>query len=265
VRTSTLLFSTSAATESSCSLEVDVIDLKTRDNNQGSRASRRLRKKGYLPGILYGEDSSGDSTKVLVALKTRSFEKLHRKLWTSIENQVFHIHVEGGSPIKAYMRDVQFDPGDFSFFLFLILTDLHFFFLVTDTPLSVNFMRYKPGCKISIPITYLNEEGSPGLKRGGYINHIHHELECICETDQLPTSLQIDVNGLHVGDKIRLESIKFPVGVRPVIPAGSLVSKIAGRRGLIPRAEVVVAVEEEVIEQAQEDFNEELDEWNDVF
>lgn len=135
---------------------------------------------------------------------------------------------------------------------------------VTDIPLAVNFMRFKPGRKLSIPITYLNEEGSPGLKRGGYINHIHHELECFIYTDDVPTTLQVDVNGLHVGDKIYLDAIKFPEGIVAAIPEGSMVSKIAGRRGLIPRAEPVAAVVEEAVQQ-EEDNDEEFDEWNDIF
>lgn len=135
---------------------------------------------------------------------------------------------------------------------------------VTDVPLAVNFMRFKPGRKVSIPITYLNEEGSPGLKRGGYINHIHHELECFIYTDAIPTTLQIDVNGLHVGAKIYLDAIKFPEGIVPAIKEGSMVSKIAGRRGLIPRAEPVAAVVEEVVEQ-ENDGDEEFDDWNDIF
>lgn len=115
---------------------------------------------------------------------------------------------------------------------------------------------------MSIPITYLNEEGSPGLKRGGYINNIYHELECHVFTENIPATLQIDVNGLHVGDRIYLEAIDLPEGIVPTIPAGSLVAKIAGRRGLIPRAEPVVKVVEEVVEEAIE---EEFDDWNDIF
>ncbi|KAH7460321.1 hypothetical protein PRIC1_014512 [Phytophthora ramorum] len=211
---------------------------------EGSRASRRLRKQGFLPGVLYGEGEDGSDERVLVSLETRTFERVHRKLWTSVENQVFQVQVGDQTPVKAYMRDVQLDP-------------------VTDAPVAVNFLRFKPGRSVSIPITYLNEEGSPGLKRGGFINHIHHSLECCIFTDEIPTTLQIDVNGLHVGDKVYLESIKFPDGVVPNIPEGSLVAKIAGRRGLIPRVE---AVAEEVVEDKDDDEEEEeFDDWNDIF
>ncbi|KAI9911639.1 hypothetical protein PsorP6_009555 [Peronosclerospora sorghi] len=221
----------------------NVMQLTVRDT-EGSRASRRLRKQGFLPGVLYGEGEDGQNERVLVSFSTRTFNRMHRKLWTSIENQVFEVQVDDRPRVKAYMRDVQFDP-------------------VTDEPVAVNFLRYKPGRTVSIPITYLNEESSPGLKRGGYINHIYHALECTIFTDNIPTTLQIDVNGLHVGDKVHLEDIKFPEGVEPKITRGSLVAKIAGRRGLIPRVEAVV---EEVVEQNEdEDDSEEFDDWNDIF
>jgi large subunit ribosomal protein L25 len=233
-------FSAAAAQEVSDLLQLQVAVREV----EGSRASRRLRKQGLLPGVLYGEGEDGQHERVLVSLPTRSFERVHRKLWTSVENQVFHVQVDDQPPVKAYMRDVQLDP-------------------VTDVPVAVNFLRFKPGRTVSIPITYLNEEGSPGLKRGGYINHIHHALECTIFTDEIPTTLQVDVNGLHVGDKVHLEGIKFPEGVVPNVPEGSLVAKIAGRRGLIPRVEAVV---EEVEEKKEDDGEEEeFDDWNDIF
>ncbi|OWZ15166.1 Ribosomal protein L25, Ctc-form [Phytophthora megakarya] len=220
-----------------------VLQLVVREG-EGSRASRRLRKQGFLPGVLYGEGENGKDERVLVSFPTRTFEHVHRKLWTSIENQVFQVQVGEQAPVKVYMRDVQLDP-------------------VTDAPMAVNFLRFKPGRAVSIPITYLNEESSPGLKRGGFINHIYHSLDCTSFTDEIPKTLQIDVNGLHVGDKVYLEAIKFPEGVVPNVPEGSLVAKIAGRRGLIPRVEAVV---EEVVEhKEEEEDNEEFDDWNDIF
>lgn len=84
------------------------LDIRTQD---GSRASRKLRQKGMLPGILYGEGMDGDDNKVLISLKKTLFDRLHRKLWTSIDNQVFKVQVEDQPPVLAIMRDVQFHPG----------------------------------------------------------------------------------------------------------------------------------------------------------
>jgi ribosomal protein L25 (general stress protein Ctc) len=104
------LFSTAAVAEVESAVPAQVLQLDLR-SVEGSRAARRLRKQGSLPGIVYGEDPEGNTEKVLVSLKTRAFEKIHRKLWTSIENQVFDVQIGDGEPVKALMRDVQFDVG----------------------------------------------------------------------------------------------------------------------------------------------------------
>lgn len=111
-------FSTVAATQEAASSSANLpLRVEVRET-EGSRAARRLRKQGFLPGILYGEGSDGAADKVLVSLETRTFEKLHRKLWTSVENQVFDLQVgDSAAPVKAYMRDLQLDPGETGIFL----------------------------------------------------------------------------------------------------------------------------------------------------
>lgn len=105
-------FSTAAATQEATSSANLPLRVELRET-EGSRAARRLRKQGFLPGILYGEGVDGAADKVLVSLETRAFEKLHRKLWTSVENQVFDLQVgDRAAPVKAYMRDLQLDPGE---------------------------------------------------------------------------------------------------------------------------------------------------------
>ncbi|CAK4647399.1 hypothetical protein LEN26_015616 [Aphanomyces euteiches] len=203
----------------------------------GSRESRRLRKEGLLPGILYGEGSNGDSSKVLVSMKQVDFEREYRKLRTSMGNQVYEVSVGDNGPVtKVLLRDVTLDP-------------------VTDVPLTVNFLRYKPGRKVYIPLDYLNMEGSPGLKRGGYINNVRHEIPCTISSEEIPAKLYVDVNGMHVGERIYLENITFPEHVKPLIKEKSVVATIAGKRGLIqkPEEEVVEVVEEEVVEEEEED------------
>lgn len=106
-------FSTAAVTQEAASSSANLpLRVELRET-EGSRAARRLRKQGFLPGILYGEGADGVTDKVLVSLETRTFEKLHRKLWTSVENQVFDLQVgDSVEPVKAYMRDLQLDPGE---------------------------------------------------------------------------------------------------------------------------------------------------------
>ncbi|ETV95001.1 ribosomal protein L25, Ctc-form [Aphanomyces invadans] len=206
----------------------------------GSRESRRLRKQGLLPGILYGEGINGDSTRVLVSMNQVDFEREYRKLRTSMGNQVYEVSTgEGGPVTKVLLRDATLHP-------------------VTDVPQSVNFLRYKPGRKVHIPLDFLNQESSPGLKRGGYINNVYHEIPCTIASEAIPTKLFVDVNGMHVGQRIYLEDITFPEHVTPLVKAKAVVATIAGKRGLIPKPEepIVEVVEEVAVDDDDDDEDE---------
>ncbi|ETV85484.1 ribosomal protein L25, Ctc-form [Aphanomyces astaci] len=203
----------------------------------GSREARRLRKQGLLPGILYGEGVNGDASRVLVSMNQVDFEREYRKLRTSMGNQVYEVTTgDGGPATKVLLRDATLHP-------------------VTDIPQSVNFLRYKPGRKVHIPLDFLNQEGSPGLKRGGYINNVYHEIPCTIASEVIPSKLYVDVNGMHVGERIYLENITFPEHVTPLVKPESVVATIAGKRGLIqkPEAEVVEVVEEAAVEDDDDD------------
>ncbi|OQR96746.1 50S ribosomal protein L25 [Achlya hypogyna] len=204
----------------------------------GSRDSRRLRREGQLPGILYGEGSDGEKSKVLVSLAQTDFEREYRKLRTSMANQVYEVAVgDDGAKTKVLLRDITLHP-------------------VTDVPLTVNFLRFKPGRTVYIPLDFLNQESSPGLKRGGYINNVRHDIPCTVNTDEIPTTLDVDVNGMHVGARIYLENITFPENVVPQIAPRAVVATIAGKRGLIPKTEeeVVEEVVEEEVEEEEEEY-----------
>jgi large subunit ribosomal protein L25 len=114
---------------------------------------------------------------------------------------------------------------------------------VTDLPISANFLRFKPDRPIKIPIQYINEEDSPGLKRGGYVNIIKRDIMCISSTNSLPASLEADLTNLNVGDKLDGTVIRWPENITPVaryhkpgMPGLSkeevLVATIHGRRSL---------------------------------
>ncbi len=85
---------------------------------------------------------------------------------------------------------------------------------VTDRPTHVDFLRIVKGDKVevNVPVVFINEEASPGLKRGGVLNIVRHELELICDNDKLPDDIQIDVSGFDVGDSIHISNVKLPAG-----------------------------------------------------
>ncbi|OQS03227.1 50S ribosomal protein L25 [Thraustotheca clavata] len=223
-----------ARNSSSVAVAPTLLQLHPRPKD-GSRESRRLRRSGLLPGILYGEGSDGENSKVLVSMNQTDFEREYRKLRNSMGNQVYEVAIGDAKPTKVLLRDITLHP-------------------VTDVPLTVNFLRFKPGRTVHIPLAFLNEETSPGLKRGGYINNVRHEIPCKIDTETIPTTLDVDVNGMHVGQRIYLENITFPENVTPLVKERSVIATIAGKRGLIPKPEVVV---EEVVEEEEEEEEEE--------
>lgn len=103
---------------------------------------------------------------------------------------------------------------------------------MSDEPVSMNFVRFREGRKLKIPLQFFNAEGSPGMKRGGYINYIHRDIPCVITGDSVPRSIAVDLSGKHVGDRIRLEELSLPDHIEPRIRADSIVATIAGKRGI---------------------------------
>ena len=90
---------------------------------------------------------------------------------------------------------------------------------VNDRPEHVDFFRLAKGGKIevSVPVVFLNEEASPGLKKGGVLNVVRHELELVCENDKIPGEIEIDVTGKEVGDSIHISEVTLPEGSESAI------------------------------------------------
>jgi large subunit ribosomal protein L25 len=101
----------------------------------------------------------------------------------------------GGNKQMTIPKDVAFHP-------------------VSDRPTHVDFLRIVKGAKVEVlvPVIFINEEASPGLKRGGVLNVVRHELELICDNDKLPDDIQIDVTGFDVGDSIHISNVTLPAG-----------------------------------------------------
>jgi large subunit ribosomal protein L25 len=159
----------------------------------GKGASRVLRREGRVPAVVYGNNEEPLSIhleeKALVkALSTGHFM-----------NSVVMIDA-GGSPARTLPKDVQFHP-------------------VTDRPLHVDFLRISEHSKVhvAVPIRFVDEEGSKGLKRGGVLNAVRHELELVCDAAEIPEEIQISLAGLDIGDSLHISSVKLPHGSESAI------------------------------------------------
>ncbi|MDV3256616.1 MAG: 50S ribosomal protein L25/general stress protein Ctc, partial [Sphingomonas sp.] len=90
---------------------------------------------------------------------------------------------------------------------------------VTSRPVHVDFLRIGAHSKVNvnIPVHFDNEEASPGLKRGGVLNIVQHEIELICDAAEIPDAIHVDLTGLEIGDAVHISSVKLPAGAKPAI------------------------------------------------
>ena len=159
----------------------------------GKGASRALRREGRVPAVIYGNNEEPQ----MVHVEAKLLDKL---LGTGhFFNSVVMVEVSG-KKIRTIPKDVAFHP-------------------VTDRPLHADFLRVSEHAKVNInvPVTFENEEASPGLKRGGVLNIVRHELELICDAAEIPEGISIDLSGYEVGDSIHISAITLPKGVESAI------------------------------------------------
>ncbi len=159
----------------------------------GKGASRAMRREGRVPAVIYGEKKEPEAIHV-------GERELMKLLHTGhFMNSLVEVSV-GDGKTRALPKDVQFHP-------------------VTDRPLHVDFLRIGKGATITldIPVSFVNQEESPGLKRGGVLNVVRHELELSCPADDIPGEIVIDLEGLEIGDSIHISEIKLPDGVTSYI------------------------------------------------
>lgn len=172
----------------------EIIELKaTARPRAGKGAARQARREGNVPAVIYGEGEPAET----IALDANALWK--QVLKGHFTSSVFDVAV-GDKKIRVIPRDVQLDP-------------------VRDTPLHVDFLRIgKDGIiRVAVPVRFTNHAASPGLKRGGVLNIVRHDVEVFCPYDRIPAFFEIDLAGLDIGRSIHISSVAMPEGARPVI------------------------------------------------
>jgi large subunit ribosomal protein L25 len=167
----------------------------------GKGASRATRRGGRVPGIIYG-DGKGP---VQISLEPRELSRAVNRAGffaTLVDVSV------GGTVHRTLAREVQHHP-------------------ISDAALHVDFMRVGAGARVtvSVPVTFINQDRAPGLRRGGILNIIRHNIDVACSVDAIPDRLTVDLDGLEIGESVHIEAITLPEGVRPVL--GSRDSTVA--------------------------------------
>ena len=152
-----------------------------------------LRSKGNVPGIVYG----GEQPNEKISITTKELKNLINK--ENFLSNVISINLDGKEQ-KVLTRNIDFDT-------------------ITDEPIHFDLMRIVKGGKIilEIPVKFINNELSPGLKRGGVLNIVRRKVELKCPAENIPTELVVDLEGLDIGTSIKISSINLPENVTPSI------------------------------------------------
>ena len=201
----------------------------------GKGASRHLRREGRVPAVVYGNNEE--------ALSIHLEEKALVKALSSghFMNSVVMIDA-GAAPVRTLPKDVQFHP-------------------VTDRPLHVDFLRISEHAKVhvDVPIHFVDEDKSKGIKRGGVLNQVRHDLELICDAAEIPEEIVISLAGMDIGDSLHISQVKLPKGtesaitdrdftIATIVPSSGVqmeASEAAAETGEAPSAAEVPLVGEE--------------------
>lgn len=172
----------------------DVVQLKASVRERvGKGAARAARRQGLVPGVIYGDNKAPEPISLDYV---EVYKQLHSGLLLST---VFEIELDG-KKTQVLARDCQVDP-------------------IKDLPMHVDFLRVSKGTKVSVqvPVHFINEEDCPGIKRGGALNVVRHELDLTCAPSVIPDMIEIDLINADIGDSIHISDIKLPEGVTSTI------------------------------------------------
>jgi large subunit ribosomal protein L25 len=165
-----------------------------RREKSGKGPARQLRREHKIPAIVYG--GHGEPMRIAMPLKA-----IKREIGTNprFYSTVFELDF-GNERLKVLPREAQLHP-------------------VSDDPLHVDFLRAEAGAVIhvEVPVRFVHEEQSPGLKRGGVLNVVRRTIELTCHADAIPGELVVDLAGREIGDSIHISHIALPAGVKSTI------------------------------------------------
>jgi large subunit ribosomal protein L25 len=165
---------------------------QTRDG-AGKGPSRQLRRAGRVPAVIYGEHKDQQ----MISLEARA---LRRELSNPRFFSTLCSLQLDGEPIRVLPREVQLHP-------------------VSDDPLHADFVRVSRGTTIhvTVQVAFLNEDISPGLKRGGVLNVVRREIELVCPADAIPEQIELDLAKADIGDSLHISQVSLPADVHPAI------------------------------------------------
>mgnify|MGYP000128151716 CR=1 FL=1 len=165
----------------------------TARDRAGKGPARAARRAGFVPAVIYGAKKDP----VMINLDPRPIMKEYNS--GQFGTRLWEIEIDGKKE-RTLPRDIQLHP-------------------VTDQAEHVDFLRVsaKTTVNVMIPVSFINDEESPGLKQGGVLNVVRYDIELTCRADSIPESIVVDMAGVELGESVHISSVTLPEGTEPVI------------------------------------------------
>ena len=159
----------------------------------GKGASRALRNAGRVPAVIYGNNEEPTAIHIEEKMLLKALHTGH------FMNSIVMIEL-GGKQVRTLPKDVAFHP-------------------VNDRPLHADFLRIGEHSEVhvNVPVHFIDEDTSPGMKRGAVLNMVRHDLELVCDAALIPDDIKISLKGLEIGDSIHISHVTLPAGSRSAI------------------------------------------------
>ena len=172
--------------------DVATLSARTRDR-VGKGSARAARREGFVPAVIYGDKKDP----LPISVELRELNKLLSK--PGFFAHLIDLKVDGKNH-RVLPRDLQQHP-------------------VTDTAWHVDFLRVSATSQLTveIPVEFVNEDDSPGLRRGGVLNVVRYTIEMSCRADAIPEKIVVDLSGQDIGDSIHISAVTLPEGATPTI------------------------------------------------
>jgi len=196
----------------------------------GKGANRSLRRSGRVPAVVYGDNAPQE----MISLEARELRRaLHNPRFFST---LCSLQVDGQA-VRVLPREVQLHP-------------------VSEEPLHIDFVRVgrHATVTVTVPVVFLNEDISRGLKRGGVLNIVRREVELLCPVDAIPGEITLDLKDADIHDSLHISQVSLPEGVRPAIADRDFtIATISAPTLMVEEEEEAAAVEgeEAVAEEAE--------------
>lgn len=172
----------------------------------GKGVARALRREGKIPGTLYGKGQTPTSIALSLKEVTQEYTK------GRFRSRIIDITLDDKNTVQALPKDLQFNP-------------------VTDVIEHVDFIKVEKGValRVNVPVKIVGQEKAIGIKRGGVLNVVRHEIEFFCSPDAIPAHLEVNVAAMDIGSSLHIDAIELPKGATPVIKRNFTIATIAGR------------------------------------